>query len=153
MNYKRKKKLNLVDELLVACYPILSYCQDWTDPETKLDKVDDNVVLAKLHTKYLAEGEEDTISVFIGKHGDDTVRLDVYKTVSNQLKWKIISGNCFQSQQSLSIKSRPEKGGWVQVRKRSDTDKMEFDIHNASLEEITEQEDLIHSMTTNSARY
>ena len=145
---ERIKKLNLIDELLVACYPILSYCLDWTDPDTMLDQVGDNIVLAKLHTKYLAEGEEDTISVFIGKHGDDTVRLDVYKTVSNQLKWKIISGNCFQSQQSLSIKSRPEKGGWVQVRKRSGKDKIEFAIQNAPRQESTEEGDN-QSITTN----
>merc|ERR1711962_1487687 len=95
-----------------------------------------NDIVARIQTRYLPEGEEDKVSVFIGKYNTDNVRLDLYKTVNNVLKCKLVSSSCFQADINHEIKSRPEKGGWIKVLTKPNTDKLEFELHNMSPDEV-----------------
>jgi len=123
-----KKNLDLIDELLVSTYPTLSYCLEWTDPDKSLNSLDSQEIIAKLNTKYLAEGEEDFISIIFGKYQDSFVRMDVFKTVSNELSCKFISSHCFQDEIRYNIKSRPEKGVMLEIHKCNDSNQLEFNI-------------------------
>ena len=121
------RKLEHIDTLLRACYPVLSHCLGWSRAGQQLHGAGPEAG-ARLCTKYVPQGE--AASIILGKYKEDSVRLDVCKTLENQLRVRVVSGSCFQPELTCDIKSRPEKGSEVRLARRQAVDRLEFDLES-----------------------
>lgn len=112
-----KKDLEMINSLLAGFYPAMSHSLSWTQKALVLDSARNQTKKNLIYTKYIPQGKSNRVSIFIGNVKNQDVRMDVYKSIKNQLRCKPVSVICFQEQFNYEIKSKPSKSSIVEILK------------------------------------